>query len=109
MIEYYRNIARERPSMGLEVEVLPKVLTPEYTRDLNDKPGLLALAMRKEKDAKSGEEVLKGIPFIVPGSRFNELYNWDSVSSVGRKREPTADSPHSTSSRWASLSTAGST
>lgn len=82
MIEYYRNVARDRPAMGLEVEVLPSKLTPEYTRDLNDKPGLLALAMRKEKDEQTGKEELKGIPFIVPGARFNELYNWDSVSGA---------------------------
>lgn len=41
---------------------------------LNDKPGILALAMEK-KDGK-----LNALPFIVPGARFNEKYGWDSVS-----------------------------
>jgi hypothetical protein len=41
---------------------------------LNDKPGILALAM-EEKDGK-----LEALPFIVPGARFNEKYGWDSVS-----------------------------
>jgi alpha,alpha-trehalase len=77
MLAYYQKVASERPNMNLSVESLPPVLTADYCRDLNEKPGLLALAMRKEKDA-NGEEVLKGIPFIVPGARFNELYNWDS-------------------------------
>ncbi|KAK0543759.1 alpha,alpha-trehalase nth1 [Tilletia horrida] len=79
MIKYYQRVAKERPQIGLTVEVLPKELTAEYTRDLNDTPGLLALAMREEKDATTGEvKNLQGIPFIVPGARFNELYNWDS-------------------------------
>jgi len=37
----------------------------------------LALAMN-EIDDENGGRTLKGIPFIVPGARFNELYNWDS-------------------------------
>ncbi|KAL9934590.1 hypothetical protein V8E36_006365 [Tilletia maclaganii] len=78
MIEYYRKVAKERPQLNLTVEVLPKELTAEYTRDLNDTPGLLALAMREVQDPKTGGKDLKGIPFIVPGARFNELYNWDS-------------------------------
>ncbi|KAE8231752.1 hypothetical protein CF326_g3229 [Tilletia indica] len=79
MIEYYQRVAKERPQLNLTVEVLPKELTAEYTRDLNDTPGLLALAMREEKDPATGKtKDLKGIPFIVPGARFNELYNWDS-------------------------------
>lgn len=77
MLEYYQKVAAERPNMNLTVESLPHILTADYCRDLNEKPGLLALAMRKEKDEK-GQDTLKGIPFIVPGARFNELYNWDS-------------------------------
>ncbi|PWN41816.1 trehalase-domain-containing protein [Ceraceosorus guamensis] len=77
MIDYYRTLARERPNLGLEVQVLPKNITSEYTRSLNESPGLLALAMRKETNDR-GKEELRGIPFIVPGARFNELYNWDS-------------------------------
>lgn len=77
MFEYYKQVAAERPSMNLQVELLPKNITSDYTRDLNDKPGLLALAMKKGKDS-NGKETLQGVPFIVPGARFNELYNWDS-------------------------------
>jgi neutral trehalase len=40
---------------------------------INDKPGLLALAMDKVVGA-NGKEELKGWPFVVPGGRFNELY-----------------------------------
>ncbi|PWN90774.1 trehalase-domain-containing protein [Acaromyces ingoldii] len=77
MLEYYQKVAKERPGLNLTVESLPDKITSDYTRDLNDRPGLLAIAMRKEKDAE-GKEQFKGIPFIVPGARFNELYNWDS-------------------------------
>ncbi|SNX83434.1 probable Neutral trehalase [Melanopsichium pennsylvanicum] len=79
MLRYYQKVAEERPSLNLTVESLPQNITPEYTRDLNDKPGLLALAMRDDIDPTTGEKKgLKGIPFVVPGARFNELYNWDS-------------------------------
>ena len=34
--------------------------------------------MEKVRDEKTGQIDLRGIPFVVPGARFNELYNWDS-------------------------------
>ncbi|KDN52127.1 glycoside hydrolase family 37 protein [Tilletiaria anomala UBC 951] len=81
MIEYYQDVAKQKPELGLIVEILPPIaqVTPEYMRDLNDFPGLLALAMRErpKKDGSEGTE-LEGVPFVVPGARFNELYNWDS-------------------------------
>ncbi|CAO1635761.1 unnamed protein product [Parajaminaea phylloscopi] len=76
-IEYYRAFAQQNPALNLTVEILPKELTADYTRDLNEKPGLLALEMKEVKDA-DGNVKLEGLPFIVPGARFNELYNWDS-------------------------------
>ncbi|GJC98459.1 trehalase [Colletotrichum higginsianum] len=40
--------------------------------------------MEKIKDPKTGEETLRGLPFVVPGGRFNELYGWDSyMESLG--------------------------
>ncbi|KAJ7649884.1 alpha,alpha-trehalase-neutral trehalase [Roridomyces roridus] len=73
MAEYYRQVARDKPHLNLDVQVLPeKADDPKFVKSLNSKPGILALAM-KEVDG-----TLKGIPFIVPGARFNELYNWDS-------------------------------
>jgi alpha,alpha-trehalase len=51
---------------------------PKFVQSLNDRPGILALAMRKTADATTGKTTMKGIPFVVPGARFNELYNWDS-------------------------------
>ncbi|KAL7279293.1 hypothetical protein ACG7TL_007134 [Trametes sanguinea] len=78
MAEYYRQVAREKPHLNLDVQVLPpKPDDPVYVKSLNNKPGILALAMQ-EVDNGKGQKVLKGIPFVVPGARFNELYNWDS-------------------------------
>jgi neutral trehalase len=67
--------ARAKPDLKLDVQVLPpKCDDPAFVMSLNDKPGILALAM-EEKDGK-----LEALPFIVPGARFNEKYGWDSVS-----------------------------
>ena len=52
-----------------EIQKLPQVITPEYVRSLNDKPGLLSLALDKNEGP---------LPYVVPGGRFNEMYGWDS-------------------------------
>ncbi|OCH93072.1 glycoside hydrolase family 37 protein [Obba rivulosa] len=78
MAEYYRKVAAEKPHLNLDVQVLPpKPDSPYFVKSLNSKPGILALAMNEVDDGKGGK-TLKGVPFIVPGARFNELYNWDS-------------------------------
>lgn len=75
--DYYTQVAKDRPDINLDVQWLPEGgVTPEYVRSLNDKPGILALAMRKVE--VDGKETLRGEPFVVPGGRFNELYGWDS-------------------------------
>ena len=73
MAEYYRKVAREKPHLNLDVQVLPpKPDDPIFVKSLNTKPGILALAMQDASDGKCGK-TLKGIPFIVPGARFNEV------------------------------------
>ncbi|WWC61077.1 uncharacterized protein I303_103655 [Kwoniella dejecticola CBS 10117] len=52
-------------------------MAEHYRQILNDKPGILALAMDKKVD-KDGKVKLEALPFIVPGARFNEKYGWDS-------------------------------
>lgn len=84
--EYYMKIAESRPELRLDVIRLPpeEEITPEFVRDLNDKPGLLALAMEEYTNEETGETDLRGMPFVVPGGRFNELYGWDSyMESLG--------------------------
>jgi len=72
---YYSRLAQERPEMNLDVQWLPEGdLTAEFIKGLNDKPGILALEMERDPITK----LFTGLPFIVPGGRFNELYNWDS-------------------------------
>ncbi len=63
---YYKKLQKKFPN--LEVVVLPKKITPKYVKSINDKPGILALKIVNGK----------GIPFVVPGGRFNEMYGWDS-------------------------------
>ena len=65
-ISYFSSL--ENKMDDLEVNVLPKDISPEYVRSINDKPGILSLKL------KNG----RGNPFVVPGGRFNEMYGWDS-------------------------------
>ena len=76
--EYYRSIAEAHPELRLDVQLLNPKITPEYVRDLNDKPGLLALALQEKYNESTQETDYVGVPFVVPGGRFNELYGWDS-------------------------------
>lgn len=66
-IRYYKNLQQELTEK-FEVVVLPKQITPQYVKSINDAPGLLALKLENGK----------GVPFVVPGGRFNEMYGWDS-------------------------------
>ncbi|KAI9857792.1 MAG: alpha,alpha-trehalase nth1 [Trichoglossum hirsutum] len=75
---YYTKVAKDRPDIRLDVQWLPEEISPEFVKSLNNKPGLLALEMEDVKDPVTGEKELKGLPFVVPGGRFNELYGWDS-------------------------------
>lgn len=71
---------RSKPNLNLHVEMLPpKCDDPAFVKQLNDAPGILALAMERKTDA-NGKAKLEALPFIVPGARFNEKYGWDSVS-----------------------------
>ncbi|KAI7153053.1 Neutral [Hortaea werneckii] len=83
--QYYTRIAKEHPEVELEVIWLRDPPDDnEYVRDLNEAPGLLAIEMERVQDTPSGEPDFKGLPFVVPGGRFNELYGWDSyMESLG--------------------------
>ncbi|KAI8063344.1 trehalase-domain-containing protein [Gilbertella persicaria] len=75
--DYYKRVSEEKKHINLDVQYLPKEITPEYVKSINDKPGILALAMHKVQD-KDGKVDFRGVPFAVPGGRFNEMYGWDS-------------------------------
>ena len=82
---YYSQLAARRPEIRLDVQWLPgEKITGEYVRGLNSAPGLLAVAMEEHTDPLTGVRDLRGVPFVVPGGRFNELYGWDSyMISIG--------------------------
>jgi alpha,alpha-trehalase len=82
--DYYTRIAKDHPELRLDVIMLEANITPDYVMKLSEKPGLLALAMNKTFNEATMKEDLIGVPFVVPGGRFNELYGWDSyMESLG--------------------------
>ena len=68
--DYYMGLSSEFSK--LEIIRLPEMITPEYVSGINEKPGILSLKL----EAHDGQ--LKGVSFVVPGGRFNEMYGWDS-------------------------------
>lgn len=64
----YKNLKKT----NFEIVKLPQKIPRGYVNSLGNKQGLLALAMR------NGE----GVPYVVPGGRFNEMYGWDSYFHV---------------------------
>lgn len=67
--EYYKKLASK---FNLKVVQLPEKITPEYVSSINDEGGILSLALV----GHNGK--ISGLPFVVPGGRFNEMYGWDS-------------------------------
>ena len=76
-LDYYKKVQIEKPHLNLEVEALPAIITPEYVKSINQRPGILSLSLTTARD-DFGNEFIKGTPFVVPGGRFNEMYGWDS-------------------------------
>jgi alpha,alpha-trehalase len=79
--KYYQRISEQHKDRDRPLEVLYLDENPskdEYVLDLNDRPGLLAIEMERIEDTPDGKPNYRGLPFIVPGGRFNELYGWDS-------------------------------
>lgn len=67
------------PQFNLGAVLLPKVVTQEIYLSMLKKPGILALEMEERiKNPVTGEKYMSGLPFVVPGGRFNELFYWDS-------------------------------
>jgi alpha,alpha-trehalase len=70
--QYYKEISEQRPHLNLDVQYLPKEITADYVKSINEKPGILTLKMRKYE----GENglTLRGTPFVVPVS-----YSGDNI------------------------------
>lgn len=70
--DYFSAAATRHPSLKLRVVKLPPKITPDYVRSIDGRHGILALALMREGSS------VRGVPFVVPGGRFNEMYGWDS-------------------------------
>jgi len=83
-VRYFKSIERSAAEHGrspaLKVIVLPEPqkLTGDFVRNLDGTHGILSLKL--ELDARGNP--VRGVPYIVPGGRFNELYYWDSYFIV---------------------------
>jgi alpha,alpha-trehalase len=85
--EYFYEISERHPELNFKVVVLPKEISPEYVRGLGNRHGILSLALQ----SGSGGSIT-GIPFVVPGGRFNEMYGWDSYfESLGLLQDERLD------------------
>ncbi|MCO6431956.1 MAG: trehalase [Deltaproteobacteria bacterium] len=72
-LRYFSEVAERRKDLNFTVEVLPKNITPEFVRSLNERAGILSLGVQQAQDGS-----LEARAFVVPGGRFNEMYGWDS-------------------------------
>lgn len=75
-LKYYKA-AVLNSKLKVEFVTLPHAASPEFVKSINGKHGLLTLALRKNKEGKT-----EGVPYVVPGGRFNEMYGWDSYFIV---------------------------
>lgn len=75
-VAYFKDL--ESKFSNFQVTVLPEGYSAEHVATLDKSPGILALALQQKIYS------LQGVPFVVPGGRFNEMYGWDSYFiSVG--------------------------
>ena len=74
---YFVNVGRRHANWKLKVVRLPEHITPQYVRSLDGRHGILTLSLER-----GGGGSLDGVPFVVPGGRFNEMYGWDSYFIV---------------------------
>ncbi|MCI0707842.1 MAG: alpha,alpha-trehalase [Ignavibacteriae bacterium] len=75
--DYFSGIARKKPDSKIKVVQLPQNISGDYVRKLDGRHGILLLALKRDAKGK-----IEGVPFVVPGGRFNEMYGWDSYFIV---------------------------
>ncbi len=71
--DYFTGVAQRHPEWRMKVVRLPRNISAPYVRNLDGRHGILSLALVPRPGG--GYE---GLPFVVPGGRFNEMYGWDS-------------------------------
>jgi alpha,alpha-trehalase len=78
-VRYFQNAVKaadkngRSPAFKVSLLPAPDKITGEFVRNLDGEQGLLSLALETNADGK-----IVGVPYVVPGGRFNELYYWDS-------------------------------
>ncbi len=70
---YFSKVAEKHPELDIKVVRVPEVITPEWVQSRDGYHGILSLAIVNTPDGRT-----EGVPFVVPGGRFNEMYGWDS-------------------------------
>jgi alpha,alpha-trehalase len=76
-LEQDRNEKHRQPPLKVVTLPSPDQITGEFVRDLDGEHGILSLALATNAAGK-----ITGVPYVVPGGRFNELYCWDSYFIV---------------------------
>ena len=76
-LEKARNARHRMPPLKVVALPPPDKITGDFVRNLDGENGILALALETNADGK-----IAGVPYVVPGGRFNELYYWDSYFIV---------------------------
>jgi alpha,alpha-trehalase len=83
-VKYFKGLeqtAVERhrePALKVVLLPEPEKITGEFVRNLDGAHGILSLKLELDSAGKP----LRGVPYVVPGGRFNELYYWDSYFIV---------------------------
>lgn len=77
-VDYFKTIEKKRVEQGnssVKIVLLPSPdkITGAFVRSLDGEHGLLSLALMTNTDG-----TISGVPYVVPGGRFNEIYYWDS-------------------------------
>lgn len=70
--DYFTGVAQRNTEWKMKVVRLPQKISPQYVRNLDGYHGILSLAIVPREGG------YEGLPFVVPGGRFNEMYGWDS-------------------------------
>ncbi len=80
---YFESVAQAAakdhrwPELRVVAVPLPDKTSGAFVRHLDGSHGLLSLALETSADGR-----IAGVPYVVPGGRFNELYGWDSYFIV---------------------------
>ncbi len=74
-VSYFESLEKNEMGQGVKIVILPSPdkVTGAFVRSLDGEHGLLSLALETNAAGK-----ISGVPYVVPGGRFNELYCWDS-------------------------------